>query len=353
MSLKTTCIGAYPKPDYVPVVDWFQVTDGMSTSKVTERYAGDLARAGDEAEALFQRATDAAVADQIACGIDVPTDGEQRRENYVHYHCRHLDGFDFEHLTHRVLRDGAYEADLPTISADIRARETGFLVDDWKSAQANSDRPVKITIPGPLTIADTTADEHYGDPAKLGADLADALNEEVRALAKAGCRYIQIDEPLFARKVAQALDYGVANLARCFEGVGGGDGVTRVMHMCCGYPNHLDQTDYHKADPQSYFDLAEAIDASPVDQVSIEDAHRHNDLSLLDRFKETTVIFGAVAIARSAVEPSDAIRERLEQALGHIDKERLWVAPDCGLGFLGRDLAMTKLRNLSQAAHAL
>ena len=351
MTLKTTCIGAYPKPDYVPVQDWFQVTDGMSTSEVTERYAGDLARAGDEAEALFQKATAAAVADQIACGIDVPTDGEQRRENYVHYHCRHLHGFDFENLTRRVLRDGAYEADLPTISGDIRARETGFLVHDWKTAQADSSRPVKITIPGPLTIADTTADVHYGDPAKLGADLARALNEEVRALAEAGCQYIQIDEPLFARKVTEALDYGVDNLGRCFDGVPAN--VTRVMHMCCGYPNRLDQTDYHKADPQSYFDLAEAIDAAPVDQVSIEDAHRHNDLSLLDRFKQTTVIFGAVAIAKSAVEPADAIRERLTEALGHIEKERLWAAPDCGLGFLGRDLAMTKLRNLTEAAHGL
>ncbi|MEQ8666992.1 MAG: cobalamin-independent methionine synthase II family protein [Rhodospirillales bacterium] len=351
MTLKTTCIGAYPKPDYVPVQDWFQVEDGMSTSKVTQRYAEDLARAGEEAESLFGKATAEAVADQIACGIDVPTDGEQRRENYVHYHCRHLDGFDFENLTRRVLRDGAYEADLPTISGAIRARKTGFLVDDWQSAQAVSDRPVKITIPGPLTIADTTADEHYDDPARLGADLARALNQEVRALADAGCKYIQIDEPLFARKVRDALDYGVDNLARCFEGVP--DDVTRVMHMCCGYPNRLDQTDYHKADPQSYFDLADAIDAAPVDQVSIEDAHRHNDLSLLDRFRQTTVIFGAVAIAKSAVEPADAIRERLTEALGHIDKERLWAAPDCGLGFLGRDLAMTKLRNLAEAARSV
>lgn len=357
MTLKTTCIGAYPKPDYVPVVDWFQVTDGMSTSKVTELYTDDLAAAGEAAESLFRKATGEAIADQISCGIDVPTDGEIRRENYVHYHCRHLDGFDFSTLTRRVLRDGAYEADLPTINGDIRARETGFLVHDWQTAQAQSERPVKITIPGPLTIADTTADEHYGDPAKLGADLARALNLEVRALAAAGCRYIQIDEPLFARKAREALDYGIDNLARCFEGVGGGaddhDGVTRVMHMCCGYPNHLDQTDYHKADPQSYFDLAEALDAAPVDQVSIEDAHRHNDLSLLDRFRETTVVFGAVAIAKSAVEPADAIRQRLTEALDHIDKERLWAAPDCGLGFLGRELAMTKLNNLTAAAAAV
>jgi len=347
--VKTTTIGAYPKPDYVPVRDWFQLTDGMTTSTVTERYAADLASAGDDAEPLFAKATAAAVTDQIECGVDVPTDGEQRRENYVHYHCRHLEGFDFENLTERVLRDGAYKAELPTVRSKIAVRGEHFLVHDFKCAQeAAGDVPVKMTVPGPLTIADTTADAHYGDPAQLGRDLADALNHEIRALAAAGCRYIQVDEPLFARKVDEALAYGVDNLARCFEGVP--ETTTRVMHMCCGYPNQLDQTDYHKADPGSYLALAEAMDAAPVDQVSIEDAHRHNDLSLLDRFQQTTIIFGAVAIATSAVEPVDAIRERLKQALGHIDKERLWAAPDCGLGFLGRDLAMIKLKNLAAAA---
>lgn len=352
MAIKTTTIGAYPKPEYVPVRDWFQLKDGMTTATVTERYAADLEAAGDEAEPLFAKATHAAVTDQVNCGVDVPTDGEQRRENYVHYHCRHLDGFDFDNLTERVLRDGAYKAELPTIRSKIAVRGEHFLVHDYRCAQeAAGDRPVKITVPGPLTITDTTADAHYGDPAALGRDLADALNHEIRALADAGCRYIQVDEPLFARKVDEALAYGVDNLARCFDGVP--DSVTRVMHMCCGYPNALDQTDYKKADRTAYFDLAEAVDAAPIDQVSIEDAHRHNDLALLERFKQTTVIFGAVAIAKSAVEPADAIRARLSDALGHIDKERLWAAPDCGLGFLGRDLAMTKLRNLSEAAHAL
>jgi len=348
MALKTTTIGAYPKPDYVPVKDWFQIEDGMTTSAVTKVYERDLESAGDDAETLFARATAEAVADQVACGIDVPTDGEMRRENYVHCHCRHLEGFDFENLTNRVLRDGAYETELPTIRGPIRPRGEHFLPHDDAVAQAESDRPVKITIPGPLTIADTTANAHYDDPAKLGAELADALNFEIRALVDAGCTYIQVDEPLFARKVEAALAYGVDNLARCFEGVP--DGVTRVMHMCCGYPNALDQTDYKKADPQSYFDLAKAIDDAPIDQVSLEDAHRHNNLSLLERFEKTTVIFGAVAVAKSRVESEAEIAARIAAALEHIDRDRLWIAPDCGLGFLGRDLAMEKLRNMCAAA---
>ena len=116
--------------------------------------------------------------------------------------------------------------------------------------------------------------------------------------------------------------------------------VVRVMHMCCGYPNHLDDEVYHKADQNCYFQLADAVDRTSVQQISIEDAHRHNDLSLLEQFPRSTIIFGAVAVAKSRVEEVEEIVERLRAALGHIDRERLMAAPDCGLGLLGRDLAV-------------
>jgi len=346
--IQTTTIGAYPKPDYVPVRDWFNLPEGMSTSIATELYEQNLAKAGAQAEEFFLRAAAEVIADQVEAGIDIPTDGEVRRENYIHYHCRHLDGFDFENLTHRILRDGAYETDLPTIRGRIAVRHTGFLVHDWKAAQQFTDRPVKVTVPGPITIADTTADDHYGDPKALARDLADALNAEVRALAEAGCTVIQVDEPLFARKADAALEYGIETLERCFAGVP--RGVTRVMHMCCGYPNYLDQTDYHKADPASYFQLADALDRAEIDQVSIEDAHRHNDLSLIDRFKEKTVVFGCIAVAKSRVETVADVADRLRAALGHIDRDRLIAAPDCGLGHLTRDLARRKLAVMCRAA---
>ena len=353
MALATTCIGAYPKPDWLPVRDWFQIEDGHTTggAKVTQAYSDAVAGAEDDFEAKLDQATGEAVTDQVACGIDVPTDGEQRRENYIHYHCRHLTGFDFDHLTKRVLRGGAYAADLPTISGAVRAKDGHFLTRDWDVAQSFTDRPVKITIPGPITIMDTTANAHYSNDRDLAFDLASAINHEIRALSDAGCRYIQVDEPLFARKPDEALAYGVEALERCFDGVD--PDVSRVMHMCCGYPRHLDDSTYPKADPASYFRIAEALDKASIDQVSIEDAHRHNDLSLLESFRSTTVIFGSVAIARSAVEPVEEIAGRLTKALDHIDADRLVAAPDCGLGFLGRELAMTKLRNLSEAAKSV
>ncbi len=349
MALKTTTIGAFPKPDYIPVPDWFH-TGHLDSSAATRAYERVLAEMGDAREQTFARGVKEVIEDQVAAGIDIPTDGEVRRENYIHYHCRHLQGFDFEALHHKVLRGGSYETDLPTITGPVRAGDP-FLPHDWRVAQSFTDRPVKVTLPGPMTITDTTVDLHYDDDPRLGRDLAAALNSEVLALAEAGCRHIQIDEPVFARKPRQALDYGIENLERCWHGVPAG--VTKVVHMCCGYPNRLDQTDYLKAEPRSYFDLAAAIDESAADAVSIEDAHRHNDLSLLELFRSTCVILGVVAIARSRVETVDEVRQRLTSALQHLPAERLMAAPDCGLGFLDRGLALKKLRAMCAAAHAL
>ncbi len=344
MPLRTTCLGAYPKPDYVPITDWFQVGHDVENYNdlVLNTWHED-----PEIQATLDRATAQVVADQIACGIDIVTDGEVRRENYVHYQCRHFDGFDFQNLAHRVLRNGAYEADLPAIRGPVRARGQSVLVRDWQVAQAASDRPVKMTLPGPMTISDTTADEYYGDPETLSRDLAAALNVEVRALAEAGCRHIQIDEPIFARKPDAALAYGVGTLGACFDGIPGD--VTRIMHMCCGYPNRLDDTDYPKADQDAYRQIARAVDGV-VDQISIEDAHRHNPPELFQLFEHSTLIVGFITVASSRVESVEEIRTRMLEVLELVPAERLIAAPDCGLGFLGRDLAMRKLRNMTEAA---
>jgi 5-methyltetrahydropteroyltriglutamate--homocysteine methyltransferase len=350
MPLLTTTIGAYPKPDFLPVPDWFGGGEGTDARRPTLGYLEAVQRMGEEAEALFARATAQVVADQVAVGIDVPTDGEIRRENYIHYHCRHIDGIDFGRLTATSVRGGSYTAELPTITGPVRARDH-FLATDWHQAQSTTDRPVKITLPGPMTIADTTTNVAYDDEEQLGADLAAALNSEILNLAAAGCRWIQVDEPVFARQPTRALRYGVAHLERCFQGVPAG--VNRVMHMCCGYPDRLDRDDYPKADRHAYLELAEAVDATCIDAVSLEDAHRHNDLSLLDRFTRTKIILGVVAIAKSRVETVDDIRARLAAALKHVDGDRLIAAPDCGPGLLSRELAVRKLSHLCAAAHSL
>ena len=344
MTIKTTCIGAYPKPDFIHDGNWSESGGDDDTREFS--YVSD--NAPSDSLELLDRATKEAIDDQLACGIDIPTDGEQRRENYIHYHCRHFNGVDFKNLTNKVHRDGAAIADLPSIAGKVEPNGEHFLDRDYTIAQGFSDRPVKITVPGPITIMDTTADIFYDNDRQLAFDLADALNFEIRALADAGCKNIQVDEPLFARNVEMALEFGVECLERCFDGIPAD--VNRIMHMCCGYPGHLDDRDYQKADPGTYSQLARALDDSCVDQISIEDAHRHNDLRLLEQFAKSTVIFGSIAIADSAVEPVEEISTRLKAALKHIDAERLIAAPDCGLTMLGRELAMEKLSVMVQAA---
>ena len=346
----TTVIGAYPKPDYVPIEDWFGKTGGTDTSRPTSGYAETMRQHAAEIEEILDRATREVVQEQDALGIDVPSDGEVRRENYIHYHCRNLTGFDFDHLTTRTMR-GHYEAHLPTITGPLVAGAP-FLVRDWQVAQSATRKPVKITVPGPMTIGDSTADAHYPDPAARSAALADVLNVEIRRLAEAGCQEIQVDEPLFARRVEDALAFGIENLGRCFHGVP--DQVTRTVHICCGYPDKLDpKEDYPKAPMSSYSRLSSALDEAGVDVISLEDAHRHNDLALLESFKHKTVILGVVAIARSRIESVEEVRLRLVQALEHIDRSRLMAGPDCGLGFLGPDLTRRKLERMVAAVRSL
>jgi 5-methyltetrahydropteroyltriglutamate--homocysteine methyltransferase len=347
MPVQTTCIGAYPKPEYITTGNWAEADRQGKGESRAFTYTND--QAADVPTELLDQATAKVLQDQINCGVDIPTDGEQRRENYIHYHCRHLLGMDFKNLTEKVHRNGAAVAPLPTIRDRIQPRGDHFLDRDFRTAQSCCEQPLKITVPGPLTIMDTTANVYYGDEKKLAFDLADALNFEIRALAQAGCKYIQVDEPLFARKVEQALDYGVECLDRCFDGLP--DDVVRVMHMCCGYPGHLDDKNYLKADPKSYFQLAEAVDRTSVNQVSMEDAHCLNDLSLLEKYKDTSIILGVITVASSNIESTEEIAQRLTRAMNHIDKNRLLAGPDCGLIMLGRDLAVKKLRNMCEAAH--
>jgi 5-methyltetrahydropteroyltriglutamate--homocysteine methyltransferase len=219
-------------------------------------------------------------------------------------------------------------------------------------AQSATKRPVKITLPGPLTIGDSVADEYYLDDARArGAALADALNVEIRRLAEAGCPVVQVDEPVFARKVKDALAFGAEHLERCFHKVP--PSTERVVHVCCGYPDRLDAEDYAKAPNAAYFELAGVLEEVAIDALSIEDAHRPNDLALLERFPRKKIILGVIAIARSRVEEVEAVRDRLRAAQGHIDAHRLLAAPDCGLGLLGRELARAKLKVLAEAAHSL
>ena len=397
MPLTTTTIGAYPKPKQTPIQDWFLGTKSEEERKASKgllsnwspgAYEKALESAGADAEKLFLAAikevitdqvnagidvpTDGEVrresyvlyqcrflngvsfkeviTDQVNAGIDVPTDGEVRRESYVLYQCRFLNGVSFKEVTHKSVRQGAFEADLPTIVAPISSKEIRMHL-DWKSAQQFTKNPVKITLPGPMTITDSIANNYYDDMKKLGFDLALALNKEVKALVDAGCQYIQIDEPVFARKPDEAHSYGMENLERMMHGIP--KEVQRVCHICCGYPNSLDSEGYKKADLDAYDRIASLVDDSTIDEVSLEDSHRHNDLNLLEKFTKTKVIFGFIDIAKSRMESVEEVRVRIKDSLEHIDEHRLIAAPDCGLGFFTREQAIEKMTILTKAAKSI
>ena len=344
----TTVIGAYPKPDYLKITDWFNAKGGTDTATPTKFYEDEIKKMGVDAEAIFDKAAKEVIKDQLDCGIDIITDGEIKRENYIHYHCRHLNGVDFNTLTEKVARTGNYKCWLPTITNKISAADP-FLVDEWKSNQSLSNKPVKVTIPGPMTITDTISNTHYTSDEEMGYDLAIAINTEIKRLVDAGCKYIQVDEPLFARKPDNALAFGIKNLEKCFEGINQSN-VEKITHICCGYPDKIDAENYPKAPLDSYKKIAKALDSSKIDSVSLEDAHRYNDLSLLKNYKNTKIIFGVIKIASSKIEKVEEIENRMKETLKFISKEQLIAAPDCGLGHLNRELAIKKLKIMSLAA---
>ena len=344
----TTVIGAYPKPDYLKITDWFNAEGGTDTANPTKLYEVEIQKMGTDADEIFKKAAEDVIKDQLNCGIDIITDGEIKRENYIHYHCRHLNGIDFNTLTEKIARTGNYKCLLPTITNKISAKEP-FLVDEWKNNQSLSDKPVKVTIPGPMTITDTIANTYYKSDEEMGNDLAIAINIEIKRLVEAGCKYIQVDEPLFARKPENALAFGIENLEKCFEGLNQND-VEKITHICCGYPDKLDAVDYPKAPLDSYAKIAKSLDNSIIDSVSIEDAHRYNNLTLLKDYNQTKVILGLIKIANSKIETVEEIESRIKEALNFISKEQLIAAPDCGLGHLSREMAMKKLKIMSLVA---
>ncbi len=345
MAIQTTTIGSYPKPDYLRIPKFVP-----KHPDPTRRYSEYLRTRSVEDDAMLERATRDNVLHQVEAGIDIPTDGETPRSHYVHYHLRQLGGIDFANLTQRATRGGTWTAKFPTVVSDIVVGEH-FLIDDWQRAQNATERPIKMTLPGPMTIIDSVVDKYYRDDRALAAALADALNYEMRALAAAGCRHIQIDEPVFARKASAALDWGGEMLERAFRGIA--DDVTRTVHICCGYPSAVDLKDFPKAPREAYFELADMLDQSFIDSVSIEDAHRHNDLSLLQRFKNKSVVLGVVQIAATRIESVEEIAERLRAALRYIDRERLLAGPDCGLAMLERQVVFEKLSNMCAAAKSV
>ena len=347
MKFKTTVIGSFPKPSYLKIPDWFAESSIGNPSKLYNAFIENVDM--EEFEDTLETALKDVIEEQINLGIDVITDGEISRENYIYSFCRHLEGIDFEQFHLKKMRNNAIEVECPTIVGPIRWI-TPHLHEEWKRAQKYSSKPVKTTIPGPMTIADTLVNRYYTTEKTLLRDLSRAIQQEISHLVNAGCRHVQIDEPVLARYPEKAVAYGIKMIDKCLEGLD--EFIETILHICCGYPCYLDHRDYMKADPRTYHQLAPYIENSLVKSVSLEYAHTcYDDISYLRHFKKTKVIFGVIAIAKRRVESVEEIRKSVSLALEYLDSpEQLILAPDCGLAMLPLPILREKIKRMVEAS---
>jgi len=347
--LPTTVIGSFRKPSYLSVPSFVDPeSNAFSKDHLNEfnQVASSLSAA--ELAAQVERAVKETIEVQLELGIDVLTDGEMRRDDYMFDYMRRHDGFDFVNTEEVSLRNGAYTAKLPCIVSKVSHREN-TISNEWRSSQNYSkNAPVKYTVPGPMTITGTCKNKHYDDEKLLSADLVACINADVLALVEAGCKQIQIDEPLLVRRPEVALEYGIDALTECLNGVP--SDVQTTVHMCCGYPQYLDQKDYMKADPNCYSIIAEKLDAAGFSAISFEDSHRRNDPSMFKKYTNSKIILGVLEVASSRVESVEEIKKHILDVMAVVPRDRLIIAPDCGLPYLPDDVMKAKLTNMVLAA---
>lgn len=330
--LRTTVVGSYPQPN------WLIDRDRLQKRPPPRALARELWRIPDEyLEEAQDDATILAIRDLERAGIDVITDGEIRRESYSNRFANALAGIDLDNPGVFVERSGVENA-VPRIVGPIR-RAAPVEVRDVEFLRANTDRTIKITIPGPFTMTQQTQDEHYGDERAMALDFAAAVNDEVKALFAAGADVVQLDEPYLQARPEKARAYGVEAINRALDGVEG----TTALHMCFGYGHFI------KDKPAGYSFLEELNDAA-VDQLSLEAAQPGLDVSLLAVVAEKTLILGVVNNADLVVESPELVAERIRRALAFVPPERLMLAPDCGMKYIPRAVAFAKLQALAQGA---
>ena len=327
-TLVTTVVGSYPQPD------WLIDREQLQKRPPPRALARDLWRVAEEYLSQAQDdATLLAIRDMERAGVEVITDGEVRRESYSNHFANSLSGIDLDNPGRFIERNGR-ENFAPRIVGPIR-RAGAVEVGSVKFLRANTDRAIKITVPGPFTMAQQTQDEYYRDERAMALDFASAVNTEVKALFAAGADVVQLDEPYLQARPEKAREYGVEVIDRALEGVEG----TTALHMCFGYGHFI------KDKPAGYSFLEE-LNSATVDQLSIEAAQPDLDLRMLREISTKTVILGVIDNGNLQVETPETVAGRIERALEFVAPDRLILAPDCGMKYLPRGLAFAKLQAL-------
>ncbi|HLJ21176.1 MAG TPA: 5-methyltetrahydropteroyltriglutamate--homocysteine methyltransferase [Stellaceae bacterium] len=330
--LPTTVVGSYPQPDWL-------IDRGALSTQAPPRIRLEtlwripkplLEQAQDDATAL-------AIRDMERAGIDILSDGEMRRESYSNRFATALEGVDIDRPGEARTRTGKVQL-VPRIVGPIRRRHA-VEVRDVQFLRRNTDRRIKITLPGPFTLAQQAKDEHYKDEAALAMAYADAVKAEAKDLKAAGADVIQLDEPYMQAQPEKARDFAIAAINRALEGVSG----PTVVHLCFGYAYIV------KGKPSGYSFLPELTRTS-ADQISIEAAQPKLDLGILRDLSPKTVMLGVLDLGDPAVESAETVAGRIRAALEFAPPERIVPAPDCGMKYLPRETAFGKLKALAEGA---
>ena len=335
MLLPTSLVGSYAQPD------WLIDREGLAGRFPPRVRARELWRVAPEFLAEAQDdATLLAIRAQEDAGLHIITDGEIRRESYSNRFATALDGVDIDNPGTALDRSGNPNP-VPRVTGPIKRRHP-VEVDDVRFLRAHTSRTVKITVPGPFTMAQQAQDDYYGSREALAFGYAEAVNEEVRDLFAAGADIVQLDEPSLQAWPDQAAKYGVAVVNRALEGVTG----TTAVHLCFGYAALIHDR------PSGYSFLPELAECV-CDQVSIETAQSGLDTSVLASLSDKTIILGVLDLSTADVETPFAVVDRIRRALPYVPADKIVLAPDCGMKYLPRDAAFGKLSAMTMGAAQL
>jgi 5-methyltetrahydropteroyltriglutamate--homocysteine methyltransferase len=302
---------------------------------------------GAELEEGKRDATLLAIKQQEDAGIDIVGDGEQGRQHFVHGFLAAVDGVDFHNKVEMGIRADRYRALVPQVRGPLRLQARAHAV-EARLARAHTTRKLKFTLPGPMTIADTVADRHYGDRIKLAFAFAELLNAEARALERDGVDVIQFDEPAFNVFMAEAVDWGITALERAAQGLQ----CTTAVHICYGYgiQANIDWKATLGGEWRQYERVFPALARSTIDQVSLECQNSRVPMALIGLLEGKDVLVGAIDVASPSIETAEQVAELAARAAEHVPKARIQLCTNCGMAPMRREVAYAKLAALARGA---
>ncbi len=332
----TTVVGSMPKRAWL-----FAETRAIDGH--VERFAntGKWSLSGEALKLAQEDAIRAVVLEQEHAGVEIISDGEQRRGNYVTHVTSKMEGFDYRTLAEHTMRAGRRTVQVGRCVGPIRHKGP-IIVDDLKFLKAHTERPVKVTLPGPMTVWDSTADVHYNDAEAMAFAWAEAINVEARLLDALNPAVIQFDEPCFSRYPKETEAWGIAALDRCLEGLK----AKTAVHICYGYP----QPGLGRPVVDTYPQIIGLLENSAVQQLALEFEGSKLDPKALKACPSKTVLFGCVFNSDDAVETPRQVADRLLAAAEVLSPQQIQAAPDCGLVTMSQPRAVEKLRIMVEGA---